>query len=167
MLLQPGNCESVAASRPLARLGPATPGPGAIPQRRIIARHAPPEKPIKFTRESADTNLVRAWRRGGLRIGDEWLRSHAIVSADRIVRDWPVSKPENLQPDDLEPALATDPDIIILGTGEALRRPVADLMGLMAERGIGVEIMDTPAACRTYNVLLHEGRSVVAALFIP
>ena len=84
-----------------------------------------------------------------------------------IVRDWPVSDPEALQPDDLEPALATDPDIIILGTGEALRRPVADLMGLMAERGIGVEIMDTPAACRTYNVLLHEGRSVVAALFIP
>lgn len=157
----------MAAGPPLARRGPATPGPGAIPRRRIIARHAPPEKPIKFTRESADTNLVRAWRRGGLRIGDEWLRSHAIVSADRIVRDWPVSKPEDLQPDDLEPALATDPDIIILGTGEALRRPAADLMGLMAERGIGVEIMDTPAACRTYNVLLHEGRSVVAALFIP
>ena len=40
-------------------------------------------------------------------------------------------------------------------------------MALMAERGIGLEIMDTPAACRTYNVLLHEGRSVVAALFIP
>ena len=147
--------------------GGRRPVPGAIPGRRIIARHAPPEKPIKFTRETADANLVRAWRRGGLRIGDEWLRSHVVVSADRIVRDWPVSNPEDLQPGDLEPALAADPDIIILGTGEALRRPAADLMGLMAERGIGVEIMDTPAACRTYNVLLHEGRSVVAALFIP
>lgn len=157
----------MAPGPPLARRGPATPGPGAIPRRRIIARHTPPENPIKFTRETADANLVRAWRRGGLRVGDQWLRSHAIVSADRIVRDWPVSDPEALQPDDLEPALATDPDIIILGTGESLRRPAADLMGIMAERGIGVEIMDTPAACRTYNVLLHEGRSVVAALFIP
>ena len=141
--------------------------PGAISRRRIIARHTPPEKPIKFTRETADANLVRAWQRGGLRIGDEWLRGHLIVAADRIVRDWPVSDPEALQPDDLKAALATDPDIIILGTGSTLRRPAADLMGLMAERGVGVEIMDTPAACRTYNVLLHEGRSVVAALFIP
>lgn len=157
----------MAASPPPARHGPAIPVAGAIPRRRIIDRHAPPERAIKFTRETADANLIRAWRRGGLRIGDEWLRSHAIVSADRIVRNWPVSNPVDLQPDDLEAALATDPDIIILGTGEALRRPTADLMRLMAERGIGVEIMDTPAACRTYNVLLHEGRSVVAALFIP
>ena len=157
----------MAASPPPAGHGPAVPVPGAIPRRRIIDRHAPPETAIKFTRETADANLIRAWRRGGLRIGDEWLRSHAIVSAGRIVRNWPVSNPEDLQPDDLEAALATGPDIIILGTGEALRRPAADLMGLMAERGIGVEIMDTPAACRTYNVLLHEGRSVVAALFIP
>lgn len=90
-----------------------------------------------------------------------------IVTADRIVRDWQATDPENLAPDDLEPALAADPEIIILGTGETLRRPKLDLMALMAQRQIGIEIMDTPAACRTYNVLVHEGRSVAAALFIP
>lgn len=90
-----------------------------------------------------------------------------IVTADRIVRDWQATDPEDLALDDLEAALAADPDIIILGTGETLRRPRLDLMALMAQRRIGIEIMDTPAACRTYNVLVHEGRCVAAALFIP
>ena len=102
-----------------------------------------------------------------MRIGDDWIRSHFIVSAAGIVRGWTPPAPEQLAPGDLEPALATDPDIIILGTGDALLRPKLDLMGLMAERGIGLEIMSTPAACRTYNVLLHEGRAVAAALFMP
>ncbi len=102
-----------------------------------------------------------------MRIGEDWIRTHFIVSSDRIIRDWQPPTPEELGPGDLEPALATEPDIVILGTGETLLRPKLDLMALMAERGIGLEIMDTPAACRTYNVLLHEGRSVVAALFVP
>ncbi len=102
-----------------------------------------------------------------MRVGEEWIRSHLIVSAHGIVRDWPASTPEDLRPEDLEPAVAVEPDIIVLGTGDTLRRPKLDLMALMAERGIGIEIMNTPAACRTYNVLLHEGRSVAAALFMP
>ena len=102
-----------------------------------------------------------------MRIGEEWIRTHVIVSADRIVRDWQASAPEELDPGHLESALAADPDVIILGTGNTLRMPKLDLMGLMAERGVGIEIMSTPAACRTYNVLLHEGRSVVAALLVP
>ena len=134
---------------------------------RIIARNAPAERIIKFTRETADTSHVAAWRQGGVRIGEDWIRTHFIVSSDRIIRDWQPPTPEELGPGDLEPALATEPDIVILGTGETLLRPKLDLMALMAERGIGLEIMDTPAACRTYNVLLHEGRSVVAALFVP
>ena len=102
-----------------------------------------------------------------MRVGKEWIRTHLIVTVDHILRDWPVSTPEELQPGELEPALAAAPDLIVLGTGDVLRRPQIDLMALMAERGIGIEIMNTPAACRTYNVLVQEGRSVAAALFIP
>ena len=140
---------------------------GVASKPRIIAGPKPPERAIKFTRETADTHLVTAWQQGGLRIGDEWIRTHVIVTADRIVRDWQATDPEDLAPHDLEAALASDPDIILLGTGETLRRPRLDLMALMAKRRIGIEIMDTPAACRTYNVLVHEGRCVAAALFIP
>ncbi len=138
-----------------------------MPRARIIAADAPAERIVKFTREIADTHHVAAWRHGGVRIGEDWIRTHFIVSANGIVRDWEPPTPEDLGPGDLEPALASDPDIIILGTGETLLRPKLDMMGLMAQRGVGLEIMNTPAACRTYNVLLHEGRSVVAALFIP
>ena len=137
------------------------------PRPRIIARNAPTERIVKFTRETAETHHVAAWQRGGVRIGEDWIRTHFIVSADRLIRDWQPPSPEELAPGDLEPALAAEPDILILGTGDTLMRPKLDLMGLMAERGIGLEIMNTPAACRTYNVLLHEGRAVVAALFIP
>ena len=133
----------------------------------IIDATRPAERIIKFTRETADANHVAAWRQGGVRIGEDWIRTHFIVSSDRIIRDWHPPAPEDLSPGDLEPALTPEPDIVILGTGETLLRPKLDLMALMAERGIGLEIMDTPAACRTYNVLLHEGRSVVAALFMP
>ena len=110
---------------------------------------------------------MAAWQRGGVRIGDDWIHTHFIVSADRIVRDWQPPAPELLGPHDLGPAVAQEPEVIILGTGDRLTQPRLDLMGLMAELGIGLEIMSTPAACGTYNLLLSEGRAVAAALFIP
>ena len=64
----------------------------------------------------------------------------------------------------LEVALALAPDVIVLGTGERLRFPAPGLRGKIQARGVGLEIMDTAAACRTYNVLALEGRNVLAAL---
>ena len=124
------------------------------------------EPSIKFTRETAEANLVAAWEIGAVRIGEEWIRSHCIVSADEIVRNWDVIDPGNLQRADLEPAAALKPEIIILGTGPSLTLPDAGLMTAFAADGIGLEIMDTAAACRTYNVLVHERRAVVAALIL-
>jgi len=83
-----------------------------------------------------------------------------------MVRDWTTTDPEQLQISDLEPAMTLEPQIILLGTGMSLTLPEVDLMAAAAQRGIGLEIMDTPAACRTYNVLIHERRAVVAALFL-
>ncbi|HSC16586.1 MAG TPA: MTH938/NDUFAF3 family protein, partial [Gammaproteobacteria bacterium] len=68
---------------------------------------------------------------------------------------------------DLEPALALDPTIIVLGTGTEHLLPDVELMAAVAARSVGLEIMSTPAACRTFNVLLGEQRRVVAALFNP
>jgi uncharacterized protein len=56
------------------------------------------------------------------------------------------------------------PEIVILGTGAAQRFPRRDLMRELAAAGVGVEIMDSRAACRTYNILATEGRKVVAAI---
>ena len=120
---------------------------------------------MQFTRETTPANVIAAWEPGRIRIADRWLDGHVIVAADRIVEDWPVRNPEDIAMHLLEPAIALKPEIIVLGTGHAIAWPDVDLMGELAGIGIGLEIMDTPAACRTYNVLVHEQRRAVAALY--
>ncbi len=84
----------------------------------------------------------------------------------REVRPWALGEDEAITLDHLAPLIAERPDVILLGTGELQSFPPQELgMGLM-NRGIGLEVMDTAAACRTYNVLLSEGRAVAAALRI-
>jgi uncharacterized protein len=122
---------------------------------------------VQLSRELTEANVVRAWEPGRLRVGEEWLEGHIILSADRIVRDWAVESAEGIDIARLEPAIALDPEIILLGTGPAILLPDVGLMSQLAERSIGLEIMSTPAACRTFNLLVHEQRRVVAALLNP
>ncbi len=132
----------------------------------IIGPRPKQELLIKFTRETSEANLVSAWETGAVRIGEEWVRNNLILSAKEVLHNWVASDPENLEITELEPALALNPDVIIVGTGASLILPKIDLMTEIAVHGIGLEIMDTPAACRTYNVLVYEQRAVVAALFL-
>ena len=121
---------------------------------------------MKFTLETSDVNLISAWEPDAVRVGKEWYRDHLILSSQHILSDWTVTTPDKLQANDLSAAIELNPEIILLGTGNHLPLPNIDLMAELAGQGIGLEIMDTPAACRTYNVLIHESRNVVAALFI-
>ena len=121
---------------------------------------------MKFTLETSDVNLISAWEPDAVRVGEEWYRGHLILSSQYILSDWTVTSPDILQANDLSAAIELGPEIILLGTGNQLALPDIDLMAELAGQGIGLEIMDTPAACRTYNVLIHESRNVVAALFI-
>lgn len=120
-----------------------------------------------LSKENSGVNVVGAWKKGAIRIAEEWLQGHIIISPETIIRNWAVDTPAALEVDHLESAIALRPEIILVGTGGRLVLPKANLMQLLGERGIGLEIMDTPAACRTYNVLAHEYRRVVAALFEP
>jgi uncharacterized protein len=83
------------------------------------------------------------------------------------MKAWAVDSPAALSVEDLERAVELRPEILLIGTGPRLVMPANNLMQRLGTQGIGVEIMDTPAACRTYNVLVHEQRRVVAALFAP
>jgi uncharacterized protein len=87
-----------------------------------------------------------------------------VVPSDGEVRAWPVDRFEALEAAHFAMLAEYRPQLVIFGSGARLRFPSPRLLaGLMAAQ-IGVETMDTPAACRTYNVLLAEGRAVVAAL---
>ena len=80
------------------------------------------------------------------------------------VAAWPVSRFEDLQAEHFMALVEHAPELVIFGSGARLRFPAASALRPLIERRIGVETMDTAAACRTYNVLLSEGRTVLAAL---
>jgi uncharacterized protein len=120
---------------------------------------------LQLTREASEQNLIRAWERGRVLVGDRWVGGNLIVSAERVIADWSAEDPETLALVDLAAALELGPEIVLIGTGEEASLPNVELMSALAERGIGLEFMTTPAACRTYNVLVHERRRVVVALF--
>ena len=82
------------------------------------------------------------------------------------MQPWDVDAFEALQPNHFDAVLALQPELVVFGSGVRLRFPRPALLRRLIERGIGVETMDTAAACRTYNVLASEGRSVVAALLL-
>lgn len=79
---------------------------------------------------------------------------------------WPVGSVAELTAEHFQQVLALQPELVIFGSGPQLRFVSPALQRALIERRIGVETMDTPAACRTYNVLASEGRSVVAALLL-
>lgn len=109
---------------------------------------------------------IQAYASGQVTVNHETLRHSLIVSPDRLIRDWPPQAFEDLSAAHLALALALEPEILILGTGAQLHFPHPRLTGEIQRRGIGVEVMDTPAACRTYNILLGEQRRVAAALLM-
>jgi uncharacterized protein len=122
---------------------------------------------MEIARDYAQANVVREWEPGRLRIGATWFEGHVIVTADRVITDWATRSAREMDRSMLEPAIALAPEIILLGTGPEVLLPDVSLMGALAAESIGLEIMTTPAACRTFNVLVSEQRRVVAALFNP
>ena len=88
-----------------------------------------------------------------------------IVLPDRLI-DWQVARFEELTQETLQPLASLEVEIIVLGTGATLRFPPASALRPLQQAGIGVEVMDSQAACRTYNVLLAEDRRVCAAVIL-
>jgi len=96
----------------------------------------------------------------------EILNSSFIISPVQVIRDWPPQTFEELTRDHFELLSDLEPEIVIFGSGDTLRWPDPALLSPLIDYGIGVEIMDTAAACRTYNVLMADSRNFAAALLI-
>ena len=89
-----------------------------------------------------------------------------VVLPDRPVEAWAVGEVDALREKDLEFLARLGVEIVLLGTGESLRFLHPRLLQSLARARVGVEVMDTHAACRTYNILVAEGRKVAAALIL-
>lgn len=111
-------------------------------------------------------NLIRGYAPGRLQVGDHTLASSAIVTATALLADWRPTRADDIAPADLEPLLGLAPEVVLLGTGARQQFPSPEVLRLLYEQRIGVEVMDTSAACRTFNVLVAESRPVAAALIV-
>ncbi len=122
---------------------------------------------MKFQPDTLDgVNPITRQEPGCIWVGSTPFRHSVLVPWRGEVLPWPVQALADLQADHFDRIVALKPEVVIFGSGPRLRFPSPAVMkGLYAQR-IGVETMDTPAACRTYNVLVAEGRSVLAALLI-
>lgn len=89
-----------------------------------------------------------------------------IVLPDRIIESWEANTFEDVTQEHFDFVLSLQPEMVLFGTGATLRFPHPGLTKSLTESGIGVEVMDTAAACRTYNILMAEGRQVAAALLL-
>lgn len=89
-----------------------------------------------------------------------------ILSAGQLISPWPVNSIEQLARERLDAILELQPDVVLLGTGVRQHFPDARTFAVFGERGIGLEVMDNGALCRTFNILVAEDREVVAALII-
>lgn len=96
----------------------------------------------------------------------EVVETSVVVTPAKLIRAWPPQRFEDLAPDHFAMLEELDPEVVLFGSGARLRFPGARCTGTLAERQIGVEVMDTAAACRTFNILAAEGRRVAAALLM-
>ena len=122
---------------------------------------------VKFTLEPpSQANLIRSYSGSELRIGEQRVQRSCLVTAERLITDWPPLTFDELAPAHLGAIFALAPELVLLGTGLTQRFAKAEVRSEFARRRIGLEVMQLGAACRTFNVLVQEDRRVLAALFL-
>jgi uncharacterized protein len=122
---------------------------------------------MEFTREnSGDANAIVGCTDSELRLRHRAIAYPVIVTRDAVLDCWRPPQVDALAIADFDALLALEPEIVLLGTGGRRRPPPPALQADFAARGIGLEVMDIRAACRTYNLLLGEYRAVAVALLL-
>lgn len=122
---------------------------------------------MQFTRENAnEANAIVACSDREVRLQGRSIAGSVIVTRDAVLEDWRPPDVDALSIGDFEALVALRPEVVLLGTGARQRLPAPALYADFAALGIGLEVMDNRAACRTYNVLLGEFRDVALALIL-
>jgi uncharacterized protein len=109
---------------------------------------------------------ITAYDAGHVAVNGRPLKRSFLLTPHRLIEDWPPLSFDSLTADDLAAVAELACPIVLLGTGSRQRFPAPSLLRDLAARRIGVEVMDSHAACRTYNILMAEGREVAAAVII-
>jgi uncharacterized protein len=121
---------------------------------------------LKFTRELSARLVIRSVSETAIRINDEEYSDSVALTAEDILGTWPGASIAELTVADFAAVFETKPEIVLLGTGTSNVFPPRELTFAFARKGVGLEVMDTAAAARTFNVLANESRRVTAVLYL-
>ena len=110
---------------------------------------------------------ITSYGPASITINETHYRDSLVLTASDLLVPWPVTSLAGLDAERLQPVIDTRPAVVLLGTGERQLFPDAKIFGLFGERGIGLEVMDNGALCRTFNILVAEDRAVTAAIILP
>lgn len=103
---------------------------------------------------------------GWIAVGGQRIEHSVLLGNGGEITAWPCARFEDLTPAHFSALAAARPELVVLGSGRLLRLPHPSWVRELVEAGIGIETMDTGAACRTYNIVAAEGRRVMAALLL-
>jgi len=131
--------------------------------RKFRSLHIPLTAMKLHLAQAPGQNVFTGYGPGYVAINHVRHEKHLLVMADQLMA-WDISAFEALEAAHFEYLLTFKPEIVIFGTGATLRFPRPEFARLLAAAGIGLEVMDSKAACRTYNILTAEGRKVLAAI---
>lgn len=115
---------------------------------------------------NANQNVFTAHGAGFVAVSGQRHEQPIVVTPEQVLSDWQARSFDTLAETDFSYFLTLMPEILLLGTGPQQRFAHPRLYRALTEARIGVEFMDTPAACRTYNILMAEDRKVVAAILL-
>ena len=121
---------------------------------------------MKLQPDRIETQSVTAYGPGWIAIQGEKIRHSVLITSEGLRVDWQCPNFEDLTPAHFAQLTELDVELVIFGSGERLRFPKPECQIGLMQRRIGLETMDTQAACRTYNILAGEGRKVAAALLV-
>ncbi len=116
--------------------------------------------------QSDSHNLITGYGDGYIEVNKQRYEQSIIVMAESLTLDWPVKNFEALNHIHFEQILNLNPEVVLMGTGHQHRFVHPKLTTSLTEKNIAVECMTTDAACRTYNILMSEGRNIAAALLL-
>ncbi len=120
---------------------------------------------MKFSvADQSKGNMIHSYTEESVVVNGINFTTSLVIMEEQVISDWRPASFEELTEGDFVNLLEFKPDLVVLGTGPQQHFPVPSLYRALIDAGIGIEIMTTPAACRTYNILTSEGRRVVAAL---
>lgn len=109
---------------------------------------------------------IRSYQPGAITVNDKILSTSVIVTPDVLIEAWGPENLTDITADTLQPIIKLKPDVLLIGTGPTQAFLSPEIYGALINAGIGVEVMNTSAACRTYNALTSENRNVAAALLV-